>query len=141
MNVWRDILNCSSIFERTFTSHSGAVDLVWVGCVDSVLIEKNATASSMKPIHISINPTRIMVKTAPISISSPAVLNIPTPDFVARVSSDFLKNMNEMTKNTKRTIKATMTPMITLENFVQNELKSVNCCVHEFDFLCQTQRP
>ena len=58
--------------------------------VVGVFIEKNPTANSMKAIHINTKPTKIIVKTAPINNSNPAMPNMFTPDFAARRLNDFL---------------------------------------------------
>ena len=57
---------------------------------DVDLTEKNATVISMNAIQMSMKPTKIMVSTAPINSSSPAVLNVPTADFSASLLSDLL---------------------------------------------------
>lgn len=54
------------------------------------MIEKKATASSIIAIQTTMTPITIIVKTALISNNSPAVENIPTPDFEESMFSDFL---------------------------------------------------
>lgn len=70
-----------------------------------VFIEKNPTASSMKAIHINTRPTKIIVKTAPINNSNPAVLNMFTPVLAERVVNDLLRKMDATTTNAKSTTK------------------------------------
>ena len=74
------------------------------------MIEKNATASSIKAIQRSMKPTTIIVKIAPISVNNPMVLNRFTPVFAERTVNDLLKKMAATTTKTKR---ATKLPMIT----------------------------
>ena len=73
---------------RFYSGGGGDVD--GVGWMVAGLIEKKATASSIVAIQIIMTPITIIVKTAPISNNSPAVENIPTPDFEERMFSDFL---------------------------------------------------
>lgn len=81
------------------------------GVVGWVFSEKNATISSMNPIQIRITPNMIIVSTAPISISRPAVPNIPTPDFEARRFRDFLTSMNAMMENANSTTTEIISPV------------------------------
>ena len=52
-----------------------------------------------------MKPTPITVKTAPISINNPVVLNMFTPVFAERLVSDLLEKMAVTTTNTKSTIR------------------------------------
>ena len=54
-------------------------------------IEKNATVRRIHATKISIKPMSIIVRIAPISSRSPAVLNMPLPVLSARVSNAFLR--------------------------------------------------
>jgi hypothetical protein len=69
-------------------------------------IEKKAIARISVAIHMRIRPTAIIVSTAPINISSPVVPNKPTPVFVDRSPSDFLRKIAVMMTKTKSTTKA-----------------------------------
>ncbi len=56
------------------------------------------------------NPTTIIVRTAPIRSSRPAVPNRPTPDFDASIPSDFRYSQAVRIANAKRMTSAMMTP-------------------------------
>jgi len=73
-------------------------------------IEKKAIAINRKEIHIRRKPTNIIVRTAPIRSSNPAVPNRPTPDFDASIPSVFRYNKAVIIANAKRMTIAMMTP-------------------------------
>ena len=79
------------------------------------MIEKNPTAISIQAIPMSMKPTKIIVKTAPISHNNPAVAKMFSPDFVERLVNDFLKNIAETMANANNTTKATITIPIILQ--------------------------
>lgn len=69
------------------------------------MTEKNANARSIKAIQRSTKPTTIIVKTAPINVNNPTVLNRFTPVFVERLVNDLLRKTLPTTTNTKSTTK------------------------------------
>jgi hypothetical protein len=83
----------------------GAIDVT--GCSGWVLIRKKAIAISNTAIQMRSRPMRIIVRTAPMSNSSAAVENKPTPVFAERLFSDRLAKKAAIivkihrTKNTK----------------------------------------
>ena len=79
-------------------------------CVGSVFIEKNATARSIVATQMRIAPTAIIVRTAPMSSSSPVVPKSPTPVFSDRDVNDFRKNMAATTTNMNNMIKLPKMP-------------------------------
>lgn len=62
-------------------------------------MEKNATASSIMATQSSMKPTKT-IKTAPIRIINPAVPNMQTPLFEARLFGDLLRKMGVIMENT-----------------------------------------
>lgn len=52
-------------------------------------IWKNATSIRIQAMKIKANPTKTIVRIAPMSSSRPPVLNSPTPDLSASVSNAF----------------------------------------------------
>src|SRR3972149_8618611 len=85
-------------------------------CAVCVLIWKNATATSIHATHMSNKPMTTIVKTAPTSISIPAVPNKPTPVLAEREFNDLLKKMTAIMTNTKTTISAAMIAPIKVQS-------------------------
>ncbi len=93
------------------------------------LIEKKAIAINRKQIQIRTKPIKIIVRTAPISSSRPAVPNRPTPDFDASVPSDFRYRKAVRIANAKRMTTAMMTPPSSFK-IVSKAVSSVSTVVH-----------
>ena len=81
-------------------------------CAACALIWKNAIAAIKMPIHIRRKPIAIMVRTAPINISSPAVPNKPAPVFEESRLRDLLKKNAARMANTKSTTRMTTRAVI-----------------------------
>ncbi len=79
----------------------------WAACDG---IWKNAMAIRSSEIHIKMKPMRIIVRTAPIKSSIPAVPKSPTPVLFDDSDIDFLKKTAATTTNMKRTTNAMMIP-------------------------------
>lgn len=84
------------------------------------MIEKNPTAINIQAIPMSTKPTKIIVRTAPISHNNPAVSKIFSPDFAERLVNDFLKNIAETMVNTNNTTKAPIAAPIIFQILVKS---------------------